>query len=67
MLDAILRRGEAVGVRAVARAKRRIVAELREPGVDVAESEDGVVLSGRRLWPRLLGNGRLRWIGGLFR
>ncbi|MFD1610969.1 hypothetical protein ACFSCW_04050 [Sphingomonas tabacisoli] len=67
MLEALEARAEAVGARAVARAKRRLVAEFGEPGIDVAETERGVVLSGRGLWLRLLASGRLRWIGGLLR
>lgn len=51
----------------VTRAKRRIVQSLDVPGVVIDETEQGVRLSGRDLWRRLIEEPRLRWIGGLFR
>lgn len=52
---------------AVERAKRRIAQSLDLPGVYVGETDQGVRLSGRNLWRRLIDEPRLRWIGGLFR
>lgn len=61
MFERLMGRADRIGADAVERAKRRIVAELDEPGVSATTSAQGVVLSGRRL------NERLRWIGGLYR
>lgn len=54
-------RAEQVGAEAVECAKRRILAEMNEPGISAAGAGNRIVLRGRRL------NERLRWIGGLFR
>lgn len=67
MLDQLAARAGEVGERGVARAKRRLIEEITEPGLEVVQTDDGVVLSGRGLWLRMLASGRLRWIGGLFR
>ena len=61
MLERLQERAERIGIQAVARAKRRIIAELDEPGTSAAEADGRIVLSGRRLTERV------RWVGGLFR
>jgi hypothetical protein len=61
MFERLGSRADRIGAEAAERVKRRIVADLDEPGVSTAVSAQGVVLSGRRL------SERLRWIGGLFR
>ncbi|WP_284055148.1 hypothetical protein [Stakelama marina] len=62
-------RGRKAGARAVDRKAREIAAAVREaaPGVRVAREGDDVVLSGRGVWRRRLGDPALRWIGGMLR
>jgi hypothetical protein len=61
MFDRLKDRAERIGIDAVDQARRRIMAELDEPGVSVAASEQGVTLRGLQVGERLW------WIGGLFR
>lgn len=61
MFEPLQQRAERIGVAAVGRAKEKIAAQLKEPGVLATVTETGVALTGRRVGERL------RWIGGLFR
>jgi hypothetical protein len=65
MMDAIEKRGRAIGAAAAARAQARVAASLREtfPEVAVDVVGDDVVLTGR-IAPD---DPRLRWIASLLR
>ena len=53
--------GEAAGMEATGRAKERLIAEaILPPGVDIAESPQGIVLSGKRLRRRYITDPDLR-------
>jgi len=62
-------RAEAAGERAVARATVRLgdAARAALPGLSVEAEPGRVVISGRGLWRRWLGDAALRWPGGWLR
>ena len=69
MIERLEARGCALGERAAANARDRLVDSVRGdlPGVAARVDGDGVVLSGRGLRARLMREPVLRWIGSLMR
>lgn len=66
MFERLMARGE----RIAAARKRQAIARLAErlgedvpPGVEAEPGEEGLILSGRRLWRRWLSDARLHAIG----
>lgn len=60
-LERLAARGEAVGTNAAERARDRLAARASlPPGVDIAPSPQGIVLSGKRLRRRYITDPELR-------
>lgn len=63
------RRAAAIGLRAAARLRERVAAEVRDalPGIRIEEAAGGVLLSGRGLVRRVLASARVTGLSAWLR